>query len=103
MAAEEDRPGGDLSHRGNGIAQAGAILAGSGGRWRSERAMLPECHIAAQHMEAFRAEGLSQQDQQRRFAVSARAVSKNEAAPTGRFRRMEESLNGGFFKNDHIR
>ena len=78
-----------------------AVAPGGSGRGRPKWLVLPECHIAAEDGKARGAEGIRQQDQQRRFAVASRPVSQHDAAVTGYFRSVEKSLDRTFAKNGH--
>lgn len=78
MAAEIDRAGYDLPKRGDGQAQAFAIVRRAGRMRRPRAALLAKRKIAAQHLHASRLKRAGGRQQNWRVAVRAGAMGKDE-------------------------
>lgn len=91
MTAKDHVPGHQFPYLGHRVPQTFPILGTRGWRWWPEASALPERQIATQHEPASRAKRRGHNDQQRRIAVAARAVSEHKTRPAGLFRAMKKS------------
>jgi hypothetical protein len=83
MTAEENPPGGQPAHRGNGRAQSCLIVLRASARRRPVRPKLSEGKIAAKNRETLCAKSIRQRREQRGLAICARAVRQNQAIRAG--------------------
>ena len=89
------------SHRADSVPKSVAILRCSGGRWRTERATLAKRQVAAEYRESGARKPRAGFDEQRRVAVRARSVRKNQTFAVRLGWRVQKTANSSFMKRSH--